>query len=194
MKKKFTVESYLIELNNVLKSIDQDSIKKCLGIIEKKIKKNKKIFICGNGGSATTANHMVTDLNKMVNILANKKFRGYSLSSNSGIITAYGNDMSFSDIFSEQLKSLMDKEDLLICISGSGKSKNIIKATRYANKIGGDTMALVGYDGGLLKNISKYCVHVKSFDMQICEDIHLMFNHMVMKFLTKGKIICQKKY
>ena len=188
MKKKFFAKNYFKELSKVMSSIDITSIECCIKIIKNKIYNNNKIFVCGNGGSATTADHMITDLNKMLSLKKNKKFRGYSLTSNTGILTAYANDISYTDIFSEQLKSLMDKDDLLICLSGSGNSENVIKATQYAKSIGGDTMAIVGFDGGKLKKISKFCFHVQSYDMQICEDIHLMFNHILMKFLINDKI------
>ena len=82
----------------------------------------------------------------------------------------------------------MDKDDLLICISGSGNSKNIINAVEYANNLGADTIGIVGFDGGKLKKMSNYCVHVPSNDMQICEDIHLMIGHMIMKKITDCEI------
>lgn len=141
------------------------------------------IFTCGNGGSATTASHMVTDWNKMVFTHTNRQFKGICLCDNVGLLTAYANDLSYDDVFVGQLNSLYKEGDLLLTVSGSGNSPNTIKATNFANENGMKTLSIVGFDGGLLKKISQHCVHVPSFDMQICEDIHLMFNHIVMKDL-----------
>ena len=104
------------------------------------------------------------------------------------MITAYGNDISYDEVFSSQLKAIMDEGDLLVAISGSGNSPNVVKAVEYANSIGGDTLAVVGYDGGQVKKLSKTIVWVESFDMQLCEDVHLMFGHMVMKTLCGSSI------
>ena len=124
----------------------------------------------------------------MVNLATGKKFRGISLCDNIGLITAYGNDISYDEVFAGQLKAIMDEGDLLVAISGSGNSSNILKAVEYANSIGGNTLAIVGYDGGKLKELSKNAVWVESFDMQLCEDVHLMFGHMVMKTLCGSSI------
>jgi D-sedoheptulose 7-phosphate isomerase len=103
-------------------------------------------------------------------------------------ITAYSNDINYDHVFKGQLESILQKDDLLICISGSGNSKNVINAAEYANSIGANTLAIVGFDGGHLINKCKHSVHVPSFDMQICEDMHLMIGHMVMKNLCGSNI------
>jgi D-sedoheptulose 7-phosphate isomerase len=148
----------------------------------------RKIITCGNGGSAATASHYITDWNKMVNLATEKPFRGVSLCDNIGLLTAYGNDLSFDDIFVGQLKAIFSPGDLLIAISGSGNSTNVLKAVEYANANDGHTLAIVGYDGGKLKKIAKQSVWVPSFDMQLCEDVHMMFGHMVMKALCCSPI------
>ena len=121
--------------------------------------------------------------------LANgKQLRGVSLADNVGLITAYGNDLSYEDVFAGQVKALMDEGDLLICVSGSGNSPNIIKAVESASSMGCDVLAVVGYDGGRLLSLSDEAFHVPSFDMQLCEDIHLSFGHMVMKIICNEEI------
>ena len=124
----------------------------------------------------------------MVNLAMGKKFRGISLCDNIGLITAYGNDLSYSDIFSGQIHALMDEEDLLIAVSGSGNSINILKAIEAAKSENGKVLGVVGYDGGKMMPMCDYCVLVPSFDMQICEDFHLMFGHMVMKSICNYNI------
>ena len=184
----FTINDYFHSHCELFKKIDQESISKSIELIKTKFLGRNKIFTCGNGGSAYTASHYITDWNKMVNIATGSPFFGYSLCDNIGIITAFGNDISYDDIFSGQLKSIMSQEDLLIVVSGSGNSPNIINALQYANSIGAETLAIVGYDGGLAKKIAKNVCWIPSFDMQLCEDIHLMIGHMIMKELTKAPI------
>jgi D-sedoheptulose 7-phosphate isomerase len=168
--------------------LDLDSLGVAINLIKKKFREQKKIITCGNGGSASTASHYITDWNKMVNLATGEKFRGVSLCDNIGLITAYGNDLSFDDVFSGQLSALADEGDLLVAISGSGNSPNVLKAVEFANTRGVQTLAVVGYDGGKLKQTCQYSFHVPSFDMQLCEDIHLMFGHLVMKTLCESSI------
>lgn len=179
----FSINNYFQAHAELASKLNIDMFQDGVDLIKKKFEDGKKIITCGNGGSASTASHFITDWNKMVNLATGKKFRGISLCDNIGLITAYGNDISYDEVFSGQLKAIMDEGDLLVAISGSGNSPNIIKAVEYANSIGGDTLAVVGYDGGKVKGLCRTAVWVESFDMQLCEDIHLMFGHMVMKTL-----------
>ncbi len=184
---EFSCKQYLSGHALLAEKLDLDSFNLAIALIKEKYDEGKKIFTCGNGGSAHTASHYITDWNKMIYLATGRMFRGISLCDNIGAITAYSNDISYEEIFCGQLKSLMDDGDLVIGISGSGNSKNVINAIEYANKNGGDTLAVVGYDGGALKSIAKNNVWVPSFDMQLCEDLHLMFGHMVMKTLCASK-------
>jgi D-sedoheptulose 7-phosphate isomerase len=184
----FTIKNYLAAHAGLAEKLDIPVFQTGVDIICATFEAGKKIVTCGNGGSASTASHYITDWNKMVNLATGKKFRGISLCDNIGLITAYGNDISYDEVFSGQLRAILDEGDLLVAISGSGSSMNVIKAVEYANSIGADTLAIVGYDGGKLKPISKHSVWVESMDMQLCEDVHLMFGHMVMKTLTGSAI------
>lgn len=183
MAKPFTVTSYLETLAAVHLQIDKSSIENAIDIISTTYQAGGKVITCGNGGSAATASHYITDWNKMVNLATGRRFRGVSLCDNIGLITAYGNDLTYEDVFSGQLEALLDEGDLLIAISGSGNSPNVIKAVEYANGNGATTLAIVGYDGGRLKPLAHHAVWVPSFDMQICEDFHMIFGHMAMKSL-----------
>jgi len=130
-----------------------------------------------------TALHYITDWNKMVYLNHQKPFRGRSLVDNMGLVMAYGNDMSFADIFAEQLKNIMQSGDLVIAVSGSGNSENVIRAVEYANANNGITLGLCGYSGGRLKQIAQHSIWVERNDMQLCEDIHAIFGHVVMQSL-----------
>jgi D-sedoheptulose 7-phosphate isomerase len=188
MATNFTVSNYLAAHANLARLLNVEAFQKGIDTVNSAFQNGKKIITCGNGGSASTASHYITDWNKMVNLATGKKFRGVSLCDNIGLITAYGNDLSYDDVFSGQIDALMDEGDLLVAISGSGNSTNVIKAVEAAKRAGGKTLAVVGYDGGKLKPLCDQVVWVESFDMQLCEDVHLMFGHMVMKTLCSSSI------
>jgi len=182
------IESYFASMHKAIEKVDFSKIEKAIDIIFEKIENNKNIFVCGNGGSALTASHYVTDWNKSYYLKTGKQLKGISLNDNIGLITSIGNDLSYDETFSFQLESLAQKDDLLIVISGSGNSKNIIKAINSAKEIGCFSLAILGYDGGEAIRISDFSVHFPSWDMQICEDFHLSFGHLVMKSICSESI------
>jgi D-sedoheptulose 7-phosphate isomerase len=184
----FSPEYYLSAHADLRSKLNLSEIEEAIACIRSQYLGGGKIITCGNGGSAATASHYITDWNKMVNLATDMPFRGVSLCDNIGLLTAYGNDLSFDDIFVGQLKAIFSPGDLLVAISGSGNSKNVLKAVEYANSNNGHTLAVVGYDGGELKKIAKQAVWVPSFDMQLCEDVHMMFGHMVMKAICASPI------
>lgn len=188
MVANFSVQNYFEAHQLLADKIDKESLQKSIDIIKATFKLGKKIITCGNGGSASTASHYITDWNKMVNLATGKKFRGFSLCDNIGLITAYGNDLSYDDVFSGQLATIADEGDLLIAISGSGNSPNVLKAVEYATGHRINTLGILGYDGGKLMPMVQHAFLVPSFDMQLCEDVHLMFGHMVMKTLCGSSI------
>lgn len=174
-------KKYFNQHLEICNNLNIQNLEFACNLIIKKFEENRVVYTCGNGGSAHTASHFITDWIKMARVISGKKYRGFSLCDNIGMITAYANDVNYDEIFSGQLKSVLSKEDLVIGISGSGNSKNVINAIEYAKSEGADTLAVVGFDGGKLIKKAKYNFHVPSFDMQICEDIHLTFGHIVMK-------------
>ena len=185
---EYSVQNYIDQHNLVLNNLDVEEIEVGINMIKNTIQKGKRVAVCGNGGSAAAASHYITDWNKMVYIHTNIKFNGICLSDNIGLITAYANDLSYEDIFSEQVKNLLEPDDLLITLSGSGNSGNVVRATEVANSMGVSTLTVVGYDGGKLKKVSDNCVWIRSFDMQICEDLQTVFGHMVMKDLCRCEL------
>jgi D-sedoheptulose 7-phosphate isomerase len=188
MTTNFTVSNYLAAHTRLAQQLNTDAFQKGIDMVKAAFEGGKKIITCGNGGSASTASHYITDWNKMVNLATGKKFRGVSLCDNVGLITAYGNDLSFADVFAGQLDALMDEGDLLVAISGSGNSANVLKAIEATRRAGGNVLGVVGYDGGMMMPMCDHSVWVQSFDMQLCEDVHLMFGHMVMKTLCGYEI------
>lgn len=185
---EFTVENYIEEHNNVIGSLAIGEVLAAINVIRATIKSGNRVAVCGNGGSAQAASHYIVDWNKMIYAATNIKFDGICLSDSIGLITAYSNDLSYDDVFSEQVKNLLQRGDLLITLSGSGNSKNVVKATLVAKEMQVNTLTICGYDGGKLKQISDYSVWIRSFDMQLCEDAQIVFGHMVMKDLCKGYI------
>jgi len=188
MTNTFTVSNYLAAHTRLAQQLDTVAFQKGIDMVRAAFDGGKKIITCGNGGSASTASHYITDWNKMVHLATGKKFRGVSLCDNVGLITAYANDLSYEDVFSGQIGALMDEGDLLVAISGSGNSKNVLKAIEAAHQAGGKVLGVVGYDGGKQMPLCDHSIWVQSFDMQLCEDIHLMFGHMVMKTLCNSQI------
>ena len=143
--------------------------------------RDAKIYTMGNGGSAATASHMVCDFNKGVSSVVGKKFRLQCLNDNVPSVMAIANDMSYDEVFSYQLQGVLEPGDLLVAISGSGNSKNIIKAVEYAKTTGCKVVGITGYSGGKLMQMADYKMHVAVDDMQIVEDIHMIFDHMMMR-------------
>lgn len=185
MRFKNNIENYFDDLSKVINEL---CIKEINVVIEKLIEvynRGGSIYIFGNGGSASTASHFVNDFNKGLCRELPKKFRLYCLNDNISSVLAIANDISFEDIYKEQLKNFLKPEDLVIAISGSGNSNNIVTAIKYANSLGVETIGLVGYDGGIIKKIAKYYIHVPVKDMQKVEDIHLILNHLITSSLQQ---------
>jgi len=176
-------EAYLGKLIKHLSAIDRDEIDHAVQVVADAWQAGRQIITLGNGGSSMTALHFITDWNKSVFMQGGKPFRGRSLVDNMGLVMAYGNDISFQDIFVEQLKNVLTPGDLVIAISGSGNSENVIRAVKYANENDAVTLGLCGYRGGKLKDMAQHVLWADIDDMQIAEDVHAIFGHMVMQRL-----------
>lgn len=174
---------YLLRLKNCLNSLSLGEINFAVELIKSTWQDGKQVICFGNGGSALTAKHYIMDWTKGVYLATGKPFRGYCLTDNIGLFSAYANDVSYNDVFVAQLKPILKKNDLVIGISGSGNSENVLRAIEYANQGGAITMGICGYDGGELKRISQNKVWVPVNDMQIAEDVHMIFGHLVFQAL-----------
>jgi D-sedoheptulose 7-phosphate isomerase len=137
------------------------------------------VFICGNGGSASTATHFGCDLAKRPIVAGQPRYRVIPLTDNNALMTALSNDIGYEVVFSEQLIPLVRKGDVLIGISGSGNSKNVLKAVEVAKAAGATTIGFSGYDGGKLAPAVDISVHIPSFNMAMVEDVHLMLEHAI---------------
>ena len=174
---------YIGRLQTVLADVDADAMDASVGEIREAWMRGAQIITLGNGGSAMTALHFVTDWAKMVFLRHDRPFRGRTLVDNIGLITAYSNDISYDDMFKEQLRNIMQPGDLVVAISGSGNSENVIRAVSYANQHGGRTVGLCGFSGGRLREVVHCPVWVNVHDMQLVEDVHAIFGHIVMQSL-----------
>lgn len=187
----------------VFQKLNLEDVNKVMNVLEDARLDGRSIFICGNGGSAATASHYAGDFNKGVNMgLLNldghssdgvsnaEKMLGIPLynfeclSDNVPTMMAVSNDESYAEVFRFPLSIKMREEDIVIGISGSGNSANILNAFDYAKKHGGKTVAIVGYRGGKMKEIADYSIHVDIDDMQIAEDLHMVLDHMMMWVLS----------
>lgn len=178
-----TAESYLAKLTKLLQVIDRQQIDNAVKVISDAWQDGRQIITLGNGGSSLTALHFINDWNKSIFMSSGKPFRGRSLVDNMGLVMSYGNDISFQDIFVEQLKNVFQRGDLVLAISGSGNSENVVRAVKYANENGGVTLGLCGYRGGKLKELAQHVVWADVDDMQLSEDVHAIFGHIVMQRL-----------
>ena len=185
------IRNYFKELKKTIDKISVEDIKKVTDLLYDAYKKNKQIFIIGNGGSASTASHFACDLGKgtlqRVYDEKEKRFRAISMADNVALLTALSNDLSYNDVFSQQLKNLTNYGDILIAISGSGNSQNILNAVDTASKSGAITIGFLGFDGGKLKDKVDYYIHVPSDHYGRIEDLHLVLAHLISSYLTEMK-------
>lgn len=179
------LQAYLDQEIKVIQSLDLDTVNSVMNLLEEARLSNRHIFICGNGGSAATASHYCCDFNKGISETQDRKYHFECLNDNVPTMMAVANDISYDEIFRFPLKNKMTPEDIFIGISGSGNSRNVVNAMKYAKSIGGTTIAMVGYSGGLLKEIADYCIHVEIDHMQITEDLHMILDHMMMSVLSQ---------
>lgn len=181
------ITKYMSVEKKVMNELSIDSINEIMNILENARICRNRIFVFGNGGSASTASHLECDFNKGISYDKEVKYDVECLSNSMPMITSIANDIGYNDIFLMPLKSKLKKNDVVIGISGSGNSENVVRAVQYANEFGAETIAFTGYNGGLLKKIAKYNIHVPIDNMQIVEDIHIMLNHLMMSILSKVK-------
>lgn len=175
--------SYLARLRACLDTLDHDAIDSGIKLIRKTWFTDGEIITLGNGGSAMTALHFITDWKKMAFLATGRQFRGRSFMDNMGLVTAYANDASYAHIFSQQIKGPATPGDLVIATSSSGNSENVIRAVETANTMGCETLGLCGFTGGRLRQTAKHVIWVNVQDVQLSEDVYAIFGHMVVKAL-----------
>jgi len=179
------IKIYFEKEKQTIDAINKADLSEVMNVLVNAQKRGSRIFIMGNGGSAATASHFCCDFNKGVSEKKKDKFKFICLNDNIPTLMAYANDVSYEEVFVAPLRNFLEKEDVVIGISGSGNSPNVVKAIEYANAQGAFTIGLTGYDGGKVKQLSQYNVHIPINDMQITEDLHMMLDHCIMKILCE---------
>ena len=183
------IHSYVDKEVEVLKSLDLNKINEALNLLEETMEAEKNIYIFGNGGSAATASHFQNDFNKGVSEYTEKKFRFMCLNDNVATLMAIANDIGYDEVFRFQLKGKLQEGDIVVAISGSGNSKNVLNAVEYARSCGNKIIGLTGYSGGKLLELSDISLHVPVNSLQITEDLHMVFDHLMMSVFYKT--MCQ---
>lgn len=181
-------ESYIYNLKSTLDEIDFSAVERILQTLLEAHKLDKQVFIIGNGGSATTASHFACDLAKWSTNPKDeqiRRFRALSLTENVARMTAISNDLTYDDVFVEQLKNYLNPGDVLIVISASGNSPNVLKAIQYAKSNGVKTVGLFGFGGGKAKEISDLSLVVSSRNYGISEDFHLIMEHIITEIIHR---------
>ena len=173
------VSVYLDETETIVKSISRAGVRSVVERLLQAWRENRTAYIIGNGGSASTASHMMNDLNKMTTVKGAKRFRAIALTDNVPYITAIGNDIEYAEIFSEQLRNVLLPDDILVAISGSGNSENIIRAAKFAKEAGAFVIGLCGQPGSRLCECADLAVTIASKNICQQEDAHLILNHTI---------------
>ena len=182
------LSGYINEIQKGFESIDSKNLEKIVNIIESAIKRDSTIYTCGNGGSSSIAEHFVCDFLKGVSTKSSIQPTIHSLTSNTPSIMAVANDISYDEIFSFQLEKYGKSGDILICISSSGNSPNILKALSMAKSKNIESIALVGFTGGKAKIISDNYIHVPNKNYGIVEDVHHSIMHMLAQYIRLKNI------
>jgi len=179
------LNEYGANLHRMLNIERPPNISKLCEALEICMHNRSQVFICGNGGSAGNANHIANDL-IYLDGTDEGGIRAEALTSNQSVMTCLGNDLGYEQIFSKQLEVKADNDDLLIVLSGSGNSKNVILALEKGTAMGMKTFAILGYGGGSCKALAQYPVHFPVNDMQVAEDLQMIVAHVCMKYLKNS--------
>ncbi len=177
---------YVDQIKETLDNLPWEAIRNTISLLHYARLTDKQVFIMGNGGSASTASHMVCDLAKQTVIPGRPRFRVIALTDNMALFSAYANDNGYENVFAEQLASFVRKGDIVIGISGSGNSLNVLKAIELAKKVGAVTIGWTGFDGGKLAQIVDLSLNVPNYCMEQVEDIHLMLEHLMVTALRRA--------
>jgi D-sedoheptulose 7-phosphate isomerase len=182
---KNLIESYKVRLTNALNALSQNDIQNLANSLNNAWVSKNCIYICGNGGSAGNAIHLANDFLYGAGKKSGCGMRVEALSANASVLTCLANDVGYESIYSEQLKVKANPGDILIVLSGSGNSPNVVKAIEIGNELKMKTFAILGFSGGVCKNIAQNVLHFEVNDMQVAEDLQLIIGHMCMQYLSQ---------
>jgi len=186
------VRAYLAEVSDLLTKLPLSTIDTVIKLLWQAYEGGKQVFVLGNGGSAATASHFACDLGKGTAQPGQARFRVLSLTDNVPLITAWANDSDYQHVFAEQLANLVQRDDVVIAISGSGNSPNVLNAVRLAREQGAITVGLCGFQGGQLAHLVHYALVVPSKTITQAEDVHLILVHLITdglkrRLMTRGE-------
>lgn len=189
------MKQYCMYLHELLMNMDKEKVENAVKCIYAARQCGATIFFAGNGGSAATASHFAQDLAEIGKKAKAENFRSLSLTDNVSFITALGNDYGYSTVFTGQMMNLFRKGDVLVAISASGNSPNVVEAAKMANDMGGTTIGFAGFDGGLLAQLCDHVIHIKTNGGEYgpVEDIHLILDHIITQYLTYQIISLENK-
>jgi D-sedoheptulose 7-phosphate isomerase len=179
------VRAYLDRLHTMLAAMDAEAVVKAADVLLDAYDRQRTVFICGNGGSASTASHMAADLGKNAVAAGKPRLRVISLNDNMAWFSSLANDLGYANVFVEQMENLLGPGDVLVTLSASGNSENVVKAAEFARARGGRVVALVGFTGGKLAQMADAVVHLRSDDYGPVEDGHLVLNHIFTEALRE---------
>jgi D-sedoheptulose 7-phosphate isomerase len=173
------ISAYLIEMQTTLSNMPIDMIERVVGLLREARSQKKRVFLFGNGGSAATASHLACDLAKGTSTNGKPRLRAIALTDNMPLISAWANDSSYENIFAQQLQDHVEPGDVVIGISGSGKSLNVLNGIKVARSAGAITIGFTGLGGGDLKDLVDLCIVVPDNSIDQVEDVHLMLGHVI---------------
>lgn len=194
MNNKDFIQNYLSEMKRTVDDISIEDVDRVVELLYDAWQKGHQVFVCGNGGSASTATHFTCDLSKGTIAKGKKRFKAHCLNDNIPLMSALINDEGFDNLFYEQLVNHFQEGDVLICISvhgGAGKDKaglwsqNLLKAMKYAHDTGGETIGFSGFDGGPMKEIADACIVVPANSTPHVESLHLALEHLITSCLRE---------
>jgi D-sedoheptulose 7-phosphate isomerase len=176
------LDHYVDRLQTAVAALPRERLDELGETLLRAYRNSKQVFLLGNGGSSSTASHMAADLAKNTIGPNMKRFRVVSLNDNAAIMTALANDLGYESVFSEQLVNLVQAGDVLIVVSASGNSPNVLKAMRYARTRSAEVVGLLGFDGGAAAALADIALIVPSDNYGVVEDVHLIINHILVEF------------
>ncbi|MBW2059713.1 MAG: SIS domain-containing protein [Deltaproteobacteria bacterium] len=176
------IEEYVRQVTETISRIPVEKIERVVNMIYQAYARDRQIFILGNGGSASTASHFCCDLGKGAVVDGKRRLRVVSLNDNTALLTAYANDFGYESVFVEQLKNLIQRGDVVICITGSGNSPNVLRAIQFANERGAQTIGFLGFGGGKAMEIVTEHVTVDNSNYGQVEDVHMLLCHLVSQY------------
>lgn len=177
------IRSYFDTLKILIDAIDEGEVAEIVELLHDAYTNDKRLIMCGNGGSGSTSSHMVCDFQKNILLDGGKPFEAIALTDSPALVLAWGNDTSFENVFAGQARTWIRPGDLFVAISGSGNSPNILRVVALANELGAVTIGLCGYGGGKLAQLAQKSLVIRKRNMQMVEDLHVVLCHVLFSAL-----------